>query len=149
MKNCFKIIFNSNWSKRRFLEGMKSDFINSEKLVVVNQSAKKNNFKIKKKRKLITFVGKLNKSKGYDLFGKAVIKILNKYKNVWCHGDYILKTENNGFIIFGRSDANLNPGGVRIGTAEIYRQVEKIETVRKVGKVGNVETLEKLEKLQF
>ena len=53
----------------------------------------------------------------------------NKYKNVWNHGDYILKTENNGFIIYGRSDATLNPGGVRIGTAEIYRQVEKIDEV--------------------
>ena len=53
----------------------------------------------------------------------------NKYSNVWCHGDYIVKTENNGFIIFGRSDATLNPGGVRIGTAEIYRQVEQIEEV--------------------
>jgi len=53
----------------------------------------------------------------------------SKYNNVWCHGDYILKTENNGFIIFGRSDATLNPGGVRIGTAEIYRQVEQIEEV--------------------
>ena len=52
-----------------------------------------------------------------------------KYNNVWCHGDYIVKTENNGFIIFGRSDATLNPGGVRIGTAEIYRQVEQIEEV--------------------
>ena len=56
MKTCFKIIFNSNWSKRRFLEGMKNDFINSEKLIVVNQSAKKNNFKLKNKTKLITFV---------------------------------------------------------------------------------------------
>ena len=53
----------------------------------------------------------------------------NKYPNIWCHGDYILKTANNGFIIFGRSDATLNPGGVRIGTAEIYRQVEQIEEV--------------------
>jgi len=81
MKNSFKIIFNSNWSKRRFLENMKSDFINSEKLVVVNQSAKKNSFNIKNKKKIITFVGKLNRSKGYDLFGKAVIKALNKYKD--------------------------------------------------------------------
>ena len=81
MKNCFKIIFNSNWSKRRFLKGMKNDFVNSEKLVVVNQSAMKNNFKIKNKKKIITFVGKLNRSKGYDLFGSAVIKILNKYKD--------------------------------------------------------------------
>ncbi len=52
-----------------------------------------------------------------------------KYLNIWCHGDYILKTQNGGFIIFGRSDATLNPGGVRIGTAEIYRQVEQFEEV--------------------
>ena len=81
LKNCFKIIFNSNWSKRRFLEGMKSDYINSEKLVVINQSAKRNKINLSKKKKIITFVGKLNKSKGYDLFGKAIIKILNKYKD--------------------------------------------------------------------
>ncbi len=81
MKNCFKIIFNSNWSKRRFLKGMKNDFVNSEKLVVINQSAMKNNFRIKNKKKIITFVGKLNRSKGYDLFGSAVIRILNKYKD--------------------------------------------------------------------
>ena len=62
----------------------------------------------------------------------------NKYDNVWCHGDYILKTENNGFIIFGRSDATLNPGGVRIGTAEIYRQVEQIEEVLEGLVVGQI-----------
>ncbi len=61
-----------------------------------------------------------------------------KYINVWCHGDYILKTENNGFIIFGRSDATLNPGGVRIGTAEIYRQVEQIEEVVEGLVVGQI-----------
>ena len=52
-----------------------------------------------------------------------------KFENVWNHGDYILKTNNDGFIIYGRSDATLNPGGVRIGTAEIYRQVEKIDEI--------------------
>ena len=62
----------------------------------------------------------------------------NKYENVWCHGDYILKTENNGFIIFGRSDATLNPGGVRIGTAEIYRQVEQIEEVMEGLVIGQI-----------
>ena len=62
----------------------------------------------------------------------------DKYSNVWCHGDYILKTENNGFIIFGRSDATLNPGGVRIGTAEIYRQVEQIEEVLEGLVVGQI-----------
>ena len=62
----------------------------------------------------------------------------SKYENVWCHGDYILKTENGGFIIFGRSDATLNPGGVRIGTAEIYRQVEQIEEVLEGLVVGQI-----------
>ena len=62
----------------------------------------------------------------------------DKYSNVWCHGDYILKTESNGFIIFGRSDATLNPGGVRIGTAEIYRQVEQIEEVLEGLVVGQI-----------
>ena len=81
LNNCFKIIFNSNWSKKRFLEGMKSDYINSEKLIVINQSSKKNKINLKNKKNIITFVGKLNRSKGYDLFGKAVIKILNKYHN--------------------------------------------------------------------
>ncbi len=51
------------------------------------------------------------------------------YPNIWAHGDYGEITQNNGVIIHGRSDAVLNPGGVRIGTAEIYRQVEKIDAV--------------------
>jgi acetoacetyl-CoA synthetase len=52
-----------------------------------------------------------------------------KYPGVWCHGDYIEQTANGGYVIYGRSDAVLNPGGVRIGTAEIYRQVESLEEV--------------------
>ncbi|MCE1161874.1 MAG: acetoacetate--CoA ligase [Thiomonas sp.] len=52
-----------------------------------------------------------------------------QFPNVWWHGDYIERTAHGGYIIFGRSDATLNPGGVRIGTAEIYRQVERIEAV--------------------
>ena len=51
------------------------------------------------------------------------------YPNIWCHGDWIERTMHGGFIILGRSDATLNPGGVRIGTAEIYRQVEQIPEV--------------------
>lgn len=51
------------------------------------------------------------------------------YPNIWRHGDYILITERGGVVIYGRSDATLNPGGVRIGTAEIYRQVEQCEEV--------------------
>jgi acetoacetyl-CoA synthetase len=52
-----------------------------------------------------------------------------RFPNVWCHGDYAVLTEHDGLVILGRSDAVLNPGGVRIGTAEIYRQVEKLEDV--------------------
>ncbi len=52
-----------------------------------------------------------------------------KYANVWCHGDWVELTERGGMIIYGRSDATLNPGGVRIGTAEIYRQVEQFDEV--------------------
>ncbi|MFD1218473.1 acetoacetate--CoA ligase [Microbulbifer celer] len=51
------------------------------------------------------------------------------WPGVWAHGDYAEITEHGGVIIYGRSDAVLNPGGVRIGTAEIYRQVEKVEEV--------------------
>ena len=52
-----------------------------------------------------------------------------RFPGVWCHGDFVEKTPSGGFIIYGRSDAILNPGGVRIGTAEIYRQVEKIDEI--------------------
>ena len=52
-----------------------------------------------------------------------------RFDNVWCHGDWIERTVHNGLIIHGRSDATLNPGGVRIGTAEIYRQVEQVPEV--------------------
>jgi acetoacetyl-CoA synthetase len=53
----------------------------------------------------------------------------DKYPNVWRHGDWCEITGHGGVIIYGRSDAVLNPGGVRIGTAEIYRQVEQLEDV--------------------
>ena len=53
----------------------------------------------------------------------------DKFPNVWRHGDYLEYTVHGGLIIHGRSDAVLNPGGVRIGTAEIYRQVEKLDAV--------------------
>jgi acetoacetyl-CoA synthetase len=52
-----------------------------------------------------------------------------RFPGVWCHGDYVELTEHDGLVIYGRSDAVLNPGGVRIGTAEIYRQVERLDEV--------------------
>src|SRR5258707_1409771 len=58
------------------------------------------------------------------------------YPGVWRHGDWAEITRNRGYIIYGRSDATLNPGGVRIGTAEIYRQVEQLPEVIESGAVG-------------
>ena len=52
-----------------------------------------------------------------------------RFPGVWCHGDWSMTTEHDGIVIYGRSDATLNPGGVRIGTAEIYRQVEQLDEV--------------------
>ena len=52
-----------------------------------------------------------------------------RFPNIWHHGDYVKLTDHNGLIIYGRSDATLNSGGVRIGTAEIYRQVEQVDEV--------------------
>ena len=60
----------------------------------------------------------------------------SKIPNVWCHGDHALLTEHDGIIIYGRSDAVLNPGGVRIGTAEIYRQVQQVPEVLESIAVG-------------
>tara|TARA_B100000686_G_scaffold353739_1_gene460591 strand:- start:801 stop:2759 length:1959 start_codon:yes stop_codon:yes gene_type:complete len=59
-----------------------------------------------------------------------------KYENVWHHGDFAKITSNEGFIIFGRSDTTLNPGGVRLGTAEIYNVVERFEEVQESIVVG-------------
>ena len=60
----------------------------------------------------------------------------DKYLNIWHHADYIQKTANQGYIIYGRSDSTLNPGGVRIGTAEIYRQVENFHQISEALAVG-------------
>jgi len=82
LNNCYKIIFNSNWSKKRFLENMGNEFVNSEKLLVVFQSTSSpKKLSLESKKKWITFVGKLNKAKGYDIFGRAILKILEKHKD--------------------------------------------------------------------
>ena len=59
-----------------------------------------------------------------------------KFPGVWCHGDFALETRHGGYMILGRSDAVLNPGGVRIGTAEIYREVEQLDAVLEAVAVG-------------
>jgi acetoacetyl-CoA synthetase len=58
------------------------------------------------------------------------------YPGIWRHGDYITVTERGGVVMYGRSDATLNPGGVRIGTAEIYRQMDAIEEIADCVVVG-------------
>ena len=62
----------------------------------------------------------------------------DKFPNVWCHGDWVELTERGTMIVYGRSDATLNPGGVRIGTAELYRQVEKIDEVEEAVAIGQL-----------
>ena len=59
-----------------------------------------------------------------------------KYKNIWHHGDFAKITNNGGFVIFGRSDTTLNPGGVRLGTAEIYSVVEKFKEIQESIVIG-------------
>ena len=82
---CDKIIFNSNWTKNQFNKNLGKFYQNSTKSIVIHQSTNLKKVNLNKKKKIITFVGKLNSSKGYDLFGKAVIKILNKYKRWEAH----------------------------------------------------------------
>ncbi len=78
--NATKIIFNSHWSRKRFLQGIEGIHLNSEKITVIYQSISPAKVNLYNKKKWITFVGKLNQAKGYDLFGKAVLRILKKYK---------------------------------------------------------------------
>ena len=80
LKKTLLVIFNSKWTYKQFINGLKTkDYKN--KLKIIHQSTNKKNVNFNKKKKIIIFVGRLNKSKGYDLFGKAVIKILNKYSD--------------------------------------------------------------------
>ena len=78
---CSKIVFNSQWSKKQFLKDFQNFYHKSDKLEVIHQSINKVKVNIKKKQNLIIFAGKLNTAKGYDIFGAAVTKILDKYKN--------------------------------------------------------------------
>ena len=68
--------------------------------------------------------------------GKYHSAYFDRFENVWCHGDFAEWTEHGGIIIHGRSDATLNPGGVRIGTAEIYNQVEQMPEIAEALAIG-------------
>ena len=75
------ILFNSRWSQKRFFINIENDKLLKQKTSVCYQSTSKTKVNLKKKQKLISFIGKLNSAKGYDLFGDAIIKILDKYKD--------------------------------------------------------------------
>jgi acetoacetyl-CoA synthetase len=68
--------------------------------------------------------------------GKYRAAYFERFDNIWCHGDFAEWTSHGGLVIHGRSDATLNPGGVRIGTAEIYNQVEQMEEVAEALCIG-------------
>ena len=80
IENIDKIFFNSKWSRNRFFLGFQNKEILLDKTCICYQSTNKVNINFKNKKKIISFVGKLNSSKGYDIFGKTVLKILDKHK---------------------------------------------------------------------
>ena len=94
---CDKIIFNSEWTKNRFFKNLNKFYYNSEKIQIIYQSTSQKKKKLSKKENIITFIGKLNSSKGYDLFGKAVLKILNEFKDWKC---FVFGDEPREKIIF-------------------------------------------------
>ena len=81
LNNIDKIIFNSTWSQKRFFINIENEKLLSQKTSVCFQSTSKTNVNFNKKKKIISFVGKLNSAKGYDLFGNAIIDILNEFKD--------------------------------------------------------------------
>ena len=85
INNVDRIIFNSNWSKNRFFLGLNNKKLLSQKTSVCYQSSSKVKINFNKKKKIISFVGKLNKAKGFDIFGNAITKILDK------HPDWVAK----------------------------------------------------------
>ena len=81
LQNIDLIIFNSNWSRKRFFVGINDENLHKLKTSVCFQSAPETKINFNKKEKIISFVGKLNNAKGYDIFGEAVCKILERYKD--------------------------------------------------------------------
>ena len=105
LNNIDKIIFNSKWSQKRFFINIDNEKLLKQKTTVCYQSTSKTKINFDKKKKIISFIGKLNSAKGYDLFGKAIVKILNKYKD-WSatvYGD-----EPREKIIFNHKNLKIN-----------------------------------------
>jgi len=104
LTDCSKIVFNSDWSKKRFLTGLNDIYKKSEKLIIVHQSTNKVKVNLNNKKNIITFVGKLNKAKGYDVFGSSVINILNKHPN-W--QAIVIGDEEREKIVFKHKNLNI------------------------------------------
>jgi glycosyltransferase involved in cell wall biosynthesis len=79
LNNIDKILFNSKWSQKRFFINIDNDELLKQKTSVCYQSTSRTNINFKQKKKIISFIGKLNSAKGYDIFGDAIVKILDKY----------------------------------------------------------------------
>ena len=79
LNNIDKIIFNSSWSQKRFFVGIENEELLTQKTAVCFQSTSRTKINFKNKKNIISFIGKLNSAKGYDIFGKAVIKVLNEF----------------------------------------------------------------------
>ena len=105
IENLDQIIFNSEWTKKQFLFNLPKIYTKIEKLSVIYQSTSKQKIDLKKKQNIITFVGKLNSAKGYDIFGEAAIKILNEFSN-W-HVE-VVGDESREKIYYNHNRLNLN-----------------------------------------
>jgi glycosyltransferase involved in cell wall biosynthesis len=105
IENLDQIIFNSEWTKKQFLFNLPKIYKKIEKLSVVYQSTTKPKINLKKKEKIITFIGKLNSAKGYDVFGNASIKILNEFPNWKVE---VIGDESREKIFFSHDRFNLN-----------------------------------------
>ena len=104
LEKCEKIIFNSLWTKNQFINGFDNFYSGSTKLEVINQSTNKPKIDFTKKNKVITFIGKLNSAKGYDLFGGAILKVLKKHKD-W--NALVIGDEPREKLIFKHKNLNL------------------------------------------
>ena len=105
IENLDQIIFNSEWTKKQFLFNLPKIYVKIEKLSVIYQSTTKPKIDLKKKQNIITFIGKLNSAKGYDIFGEAAIKILNEFPN-W--NVEVVGDESREKIYFKHNRFNLN-----------------------------------------
>jgi len=114
LENCDYIFFNSNWTKNKFFDDISENQYIS-KFGICYQSTKKSSVNLKKKEKIISFVGKLNSAKGYDIFGQSIIKILNEFPDWKCIvvGDeprekHIFKNKNLKILNFKENNFVLN-----------------------------------------